>query len=96
MKVDSESGLSKLTYFCSSAIYRENANTLIRDWQFVGGFGFVKFWQLEWFNQIVDFIAPIQVGINFLNRQFYSFSIIYNSFNSQADSFFARTLSRTE
>lgn len=47
----------------------------MRDWQSVGGFGIVKFWQLEWFNQIISFIAPIQVGIHFLNRQFYTFEL---------------------
>lgn len=74
MKVDSESGHSKLLT-SAHQLFTEKNKYIIRDWQFVGGFGFVKFWQLERFNQIVDFIAPIQIGINFLNRQYYSFEL---------------------
>lgn len=74
MKVDIESGLSKL-FTSAHRLFTEKNKYIIRGWQFVGVFGFVKFWQLEWFNQIVDFIAPIQVGISFLNRQYYSFEL---------------------
>lgn len=55
--------LHNLLTFCTSANYREKQIYIIRGWQFVWEVLVVKFWQLESFNQTVDFIIALRLKL---------------------------------